>query len=82
MCIKKHMIPGKTDAECIRECIKGGASYVLVVGDKVYSLNGKATAIEPFAGKHVKVEGDVKQNTITVNAIHEAINGSHAGMKM
>ncbi|MBS1805549.1 MAG: hypothetical protein JST28_19470 [Acidobacteria bacterium] len=75
MCGKKHMLPGKTDAECIQECIKGKSSYALVVGDKVYTLAGKAETIAPFAGKHVKVEGSVKGSTITVTAVHEAKAG-------
>jgi hypothetical protein len=72
MCGKKHMLTGKTDAECIQECLKGKTSYALVVGNKVYALEGKPETVAPFAGKHVKVEGDVKGNTITVTAVHEA----------
>ena len=72
MCGKKHMLPGKTDAQCIAECVKGGASYALVTGSKVYTLSGKPETIAPFAGKHVKVEGSVKGGTITVTAVHEA----------
>jgi hypothetical protein len=82
MCSKKHMMPGKSDAQCIKECIKTGSTYVLVVGDKTYSLKGKMATIEPFAGKHVQVKGDVNQNAINVTDIHEAKGGSHAGMKM
>src|SRR6266581_3490574 len=42
MCGKKHMVAGKSDAECTRECMKskGEWTYGLVVGDKVYSLAG------------------------------------------
>ena len=71
MCGKKHMLPGKTDAQCIQECIKSRSSYALVVGDKVYTLAGKPQAIALFAGKHVKIEGDLKGNTITFTSIHE-----------
>jgi hypothetical protein len=79
MCGKKHMLPGKTDAECTQECIKSGSSYALVVGDKVYTLAGKPQTIAPFAGKHVYVEGSIKDNTITITSIAEAM--PH-GMKM
>ncbi len=72
MCGKKHMLQGKTDAECIQECLKGTAKYALVVGNKVYTLSGAPETIAPFAGKHVKVEGSVNGSTITVTAIHEA----------
>lgn len=82
MCVKKHMMPGKSDADCIKECVKDGSSYVLVVGDKVYSFKGNASTIAPFAGKHVQVQGDVKENTINLTKIQEAKGMSHAGMKM
>jgi hypothetical protein len=70
MCVKKHMMPGKSDSECIKECIKSGSAYVLVVGDKSYTLKGKAAAIAPFAGKRATVQGTVDQKTINVEAIH------------
>lgn len=82
MCGRKHMMPGKSDAECIKECVKTGSKYVLVVGGKTYSLNGRVAAIESFAGKHVQVKGDVNQNAINVTEIHEAKGASHAGMTM
>lgn len=82
MCGKKHMMPGKPDADCVKECVKAGSTYVLVVGDKSYTLNAKAGTIAPFAGEHVQVQGEVKQNAIDVSSIHEAQNASHAGMKM
>lgn len=72
MCVKKHMMPGRSDAECIKECVKSGSSYVLVSGDKVYTLSGKPQSIAPFAGKQVHVQGDLKQNTISVTSIRYA----------
>jgi hypothetical protein len=71
MCGKKHMMPGKTDAQCVQECIKSGSGYALVVGDKVYTLAGKPQTIAPFAGKHVHIEGSLKDNTITITSIGE-----------
>ena len=71
MCGKKHMPSGKSDADCIAECVKGGAGYALVVGEKVYSLSGKPETIAPIAGKHVKVEGSVKGHIITVASVDE-----------
>jgi len=69
MCITKHMMPGKTEADCVKECVKAGSKYVLVVGDKSYTLNAKPGIIAPFAGKHVQVQGDVKQKSIDLTAI-------------
>ncbi len=82
MCGKKHMLPGKTDAQCIQECIKSGSSYALVAGDKVYTLAGKPQVIAPFAGRHVKIEGDLKGNTITFTSIHEGKAKMSDGMPM
>lgn len=69
MCKRKHMMPGKSDAQCIEECVKGGAHYVLLVGDKVYNLSAKKGQISPFAGKNVQIDGELKGDTITVAAI-------------
>jgi hypothetical protein len=69
MCKKKHMMPGKTDAQCVEECVKSGANYVLVSGDKVYTLSAKKGLIAPFAGKKVQVQGDLQGASITVTAI-------------
>jgi len=71
MCGKKHMMSGSSDAKCVEECVKAGAKYALVVGDKVYTLAGDKQTIAPFAGKHVHIDGEVKSNTITVSAIHK-----------
>jgi hypothetical protein len=71
MCGKKHMFQGKTDAQCIEECIKGKASYALVAGPKIYTLIGQPQVIAPFAGKRVHIDGSAKNNTITVDAIQE-----------
>jgi len=72
MCGKKHMMAGKSDAECVRECIKAGSKYVLVVGDKLYTLNANPQTIAPFAGKHVLVQGEIKGSTLNVQSIHES----------
>jgi hypothetical protein len=72
MCGKKHtMAAGKTDAQCVQECIKSGSSYALVTGSKVYTLAAKPQTIAPFAGKRVHIQGDVKGTIITVNSISE-----------
>ena len=71
MCGKKHMMPGKTDAECVQECVKSGSSFALVADDKVYTLTAKPETIARFAGKHVHIEGNLKDNTITVTSIME-----------
>ena len=68
MCGKKHMLPGKTDAQCIQECIGGNSKYALVVGDKVYTLSGSASEFEKYAGKTVGVSGEFGKDTITLHS--------------
>lgn len=69
MCGKKHMMPGKSDADCTKECVKAGSSYILVTDKKTYTLSGKPDQLAQFAGKHAKVQGELKQDTITVSSI-------------
>jgi hypothetical protein len=77
MCGKKHMMPGKSDAECVRECVKAGSKYILVVGDRLYTLNANPQTIAPFAGKQVQVQGEIKGSTLSVQSIHESLESSH-----
>jgi hypothetical protein len=70
MCGKTHMMPGKPDAKCVEECAKAGSSYVLVAGNKIYTLAGKPQTIAPFAGKHVHIVGDLNKNVLTIASIH------------
>jgi len=75
MCGKKHtMMPGKPDSECIRACVKAGSKYALLVGDKVYVLKGDAKQLDSFAGKKIKVSGEMSGTTITLASIAQAAN--------
>jgi hypothetical protein len=75
MCGKKHtMMPGKPDSECVRACVKAGSKYALLVGDKVYILKGDAKQLDSFAGKRVKVAGEVSGTTITFASITQTAN--------
>jgi hypothetical protein len=73
MCGKKHtMMAGHPDADCIRECVKAGSHYALLVGEKVYVLTGDAKQFSQLAGKKVKVSGDVSGTAIVVTSIAQA----------
>ncbi len=74
MCGKKHMVAGKSDAECTRECMKskGDWTYGLIVGDKVYSLAGNSKQFDSLAGKHVTVTGELTGTNIAVRQISPA----------
>lgn len=71
MCGKKHMLPGKSDAQCTKECIKANSKYTLVVGEKLYTLSGPISDFEKHAGQRVRITGDVKGNAIVVNSVAE-----------
>jgi hypothetical protein len=73
MCGKKHMMHGKTPAQCTRECVKSGSDYALVVGDKIYILKGDKAAIDKFAGANVVVKGKTSGSTVTVESIKAAM---------
>ena len=72
MCGHKHMMPGKSDAECVRECVKAGSSYVLVTGNKVYTLDGDKAQLAAFAGQHVSVQGEFAGSQLHVASIKPA----------
>jgi len=59
---------GKTDAQCIKECIGGKIQYALVEGAKVYALSGPVSEFEKYAGKKVGVSGEFGKDTITVHS--------------
>ena len=62
---------GSTPAkQCTTGCVKKGAKYVMVVGDKVYSIaNQDNPDLAKLAGDNVKVTGKMDGETITVAKI-------------
>jgi len=68
-CGAKHSAPGATD--CVNNCVKGGAKFVLVSEGKVYELDAqdKFTA---HAGNSVKVTGKLTGMAIAVQSVEEA----------
>jgi Protein of unknown function (DUF5818) len=74
MCGADHSAMGvKPDAKCVRECVKNGSKYALVVGGKVYTLSDRQTP-DKFAAQKVKVTGtlDPKTDVIAVDKIEAA----------
>src|SRR6266704_2044865 len=72
MCGKSHSgmgEMGKNPKECALGCVKGGAKYVFVSGEKVYDIkNQNFAALAKNAGASVQLTGDVDKDgkTITV----------------
>lgn len=71
MCTHKHMMAGKSAAECVKACAKEGSAYVLVSGGKMYTLAAKPGTLAAFAGKHVVVHGEAAGAKLTVASIEE-----------
>jgi hypothetical protein len=74
MCGADHKQMGVSpDAKCVRECVKAGSKYALLVGSDVYTLSDQQ-APDKYAGGKVNVTGtvDVKAKTIAVDKIEPA----------
>lgn len=72
MCGAHHMMAGASAAKCTRECVGMGSPYALVVGDKVYTLQGSADVkkeLNALAGASAVVKGTVSGMTVQVASV-------------
>jgi hypothetical protein len=69
MCWAHHMAKDKSAAECTRECVKQGTKYALVVGKKVYTLEGREVELDKVAGMTITAKGKVSGETLTVESV-------------
>lgn len=72
MCGKTHMAKDKSPAECTRMCVKQGQKYALVVGPKVYTLQGHESELDKLAGQQVAVKGTASGDTVNVVSVTAA----------
>jgi hypothetical protein len=72
MCGAHHMAKDKSAAECTRECVSKGMNYALIVGQKVYTLNGHEAELDKLAGQRATVKGSVTGETVTVESVAAA----------
>ena len=75
MCGAHHMAKDKSPAECARACVKQGMKYALIVGEKVYTLEGHEAEVDKLAGKKATVTGNVTGETVTVQSVVPAKQG-------
>jgi hypothetical protein len=74
MCGADHKHMGVSpDSKCVRDCVKGGSKYALLVGTDVYTLSDQQTP-DKYAGEKVKVTGELNTKTkiIAVEKIEPA----------
>jgi hypothetical protein len=59
---------GQNSADCARECVRKGASYVLVDGDRRYRLIGGEDALDGLIGQRANVTGTRQGEAIVVTS--------------
>lgn len=70
LCGSDHGIKARGDAECTRMCVELGAQYALVVGRRLYILQGHSADLDRFAGRPVRVKGRaVTRDTVVVDQV-------------
>jgi hypothetical protein len=68
-CGARHMKNSRLNpTECARLCVRQGASYVLVDGNRRYKLVGSGEALEKFAGQRIRISGTRQGETIQVSS--------------
>jgi hypothetical protein len=72
MCGAHHMEKDKSAAECTRECVKKGTKYALVVGKKIYTLDGHEAELDKLAGERATVKGNVMGEMVMVESVAAA----------
>lgn len=73
MCGKQHMMKNAPASRCVRECVKAGSDYALLVGDKIYTLKGDKAEIHKFAGEKTTVKGTVSGSIVAVTSISASV---------
>lgn len=71
-CAAKHSAKiGATATDCARVCVRDGANYTFVNGDRTYLLEGDPVALRRVAGQRVQIIGALNGGTITVVSVAE-----------
>jgi len=82
MCGSDHGIKATGDPECTRICVKLGADYALVVGKRLYVLQGHQADLDRFAGRPVRVRGRaVTRDTVVIDQVSGWYSEAAAAMK-
>ena len=69
----RSLAKDKSAAECTRACVKQDTKYALVVGKKVYTLEGHEAELDKVAGMKATVKGKVSGETVTVQSVVPAM---------
>jgi hypothetical protein len=70
VCGARHVKnPNMDAANCTRECVRTGAKYTLIDGEKSYFLQGDYAELAQFAGQRARITGSLRGETIHVSAV-------------
>ena len=58
---------GMSSEECARTCVRAGAMYILVDGDRSYALLGDSEVVNKFAGQRIHITGTRQGDAILVD---------------
>jgi hypothetical protein len=70
-CGATHQMKNMSPADCARACAKK-AGWALVVGDKVYKLQGDEADLDKYAAEKVTVKGTLSGDTMMVASVAPA----------
>jgi hypothetical protein len=72
-CGAKHSAAlARNATDCTRRCVRSGASFALIDGDRTYILGGDLMTIKKVAGQRARLVGSVHGNTIQVSSVAPA----------
>src|SRR5258708_27588339 len=78
ICGRKHAMRERSDVDCTRECVQRGSKYTLILGGKVYILEGgPADTLDELAGARVLVSGTVQGDIVRVKSVTAASSQPH-----
>lgn len=67
-CRGRHMRNSRMSSEqCARACVRAGAMYILIDGDRSYVLVGDNEAVGKFAGQRINITGTRQGDAILVD---------------
>jgi len=73
MCGAKHAADGPADVACIKKCVKGGASPIIISDGKVYHITaGSQEKVMSLLGDKVTVNGKMDGDTIDIASVEAA----------
>jgi hypothetical protein len=60
---------GQKAADCVRTCVRGGASFALIEGNATYLLEGDLGVLGRLAGRRARIVGELNGNTIRISSV-------------